>query len=871
MSFVNIHHHSTFSTYDGFSKPKEAAKYAKEMGQNALALTDHGTTAGLIEHYNACLDNGIKPILGVEAYFQPEFDKEKDRFHIIFLAKNEKGYENINKMITEANKHNFYYKPVVDFEMIKKYNEGVICTIACAVGYFSYLVDEGHNDKTIKKTAKLFKNIYGEDFYFEVMPVDFDMQLAANKRLPKIAKSLDVPVIMTNDSHYVKPEDYDSYQMYHKIKENDIEADYSKRHMVDENKVKEMWKELHSNIDPDKFIENTQKLTDKCVNPKEYLKKDKISMVPEFSNNAEEEIKELAVNGLEERGKWNEEYKEQLEFELDVIHHHGFENYFLLTKDIVDFAKENDIKVGFGRGSVGGCLLAYALGITEIDAVKLDTNFERFLRKEKKKFPDIDIDFDSDRRDEVINYILNKYKGRSAPIANFGLWKVRNLINDLDNHYEMEEKDKKAAKKQLEKLEDKCELDEVSLARLRKSSKLRKIDEKYPNFLKHFQKLYKQVRFIGRHAAGIAITPDEITKYVSLQRVRGDLQTAHDLDGLEEIGILKMDILGLSTLSIIGEVEKNTDAEWKDEILADKEVYGQLSQGNTIGVFQFEKPGAQQVLQQVSPQNIQELVACNALNRPAPKKLGILDRYVDAKNGDIKKDTPWYDFTQDAYGNIVYQEHVMEICRTIGEMNWDKTDVIMKNLGSAEDLKNEFVEGATKNGLDKNEAREMFDNMTAYLFNKGHGAAYSLLSLYCMYLKHNYPTEFYHAILMVEGNDYERTMYEAAAAQEDNLILLPHVNGCVNYGISEIEGEKCIQKGLISIKGIGQKTAEKIIEHTPFESEEVFKERVSGRYSSDNVVKKLKEEGALEFRRKRFWSRIIKYNRYLHSKQVKIY
>lgn len=868
MSFVNLHHHSMFSSYDGFTKPKRGAKYAKELGQNALALTDHGTTAGLIEHYNACKDEGIKPILGVEGYFQPHFDKEKDRFHITLFAKNQTGYENIMKMLTEANKKNFYYKPIIDFEMLKKYSEGVICSSACAVGYISQLINGDYNNAQIKKSIKIFKKVFGDDYYLEVMPIEYKPQRIANKKLVKFGRELNVNIILTNDSHYAKPDDYETYKFYHKIKENDPDANYEKRHMVGEEQIKEYWSELHPEINPKQFIENTQKLADKCGDPEDWFDNDKVEMVPPFAENPKEKLREEAINGLKEKDKWKDEYKEQLEFELDVIEHHGFENYFLLTKDIVDYAKENNIKVGFGRGSVGGSLLAYALGIIEIDSVKLGTHFERFLRKEKKKFPDIDIDFDSNRRDEIIEYLLNKYEGRAAQIANFGLWKVRNLINDMDNVYEMDSSDKKTAKKQLEKFED--DIGSMPVSQLRDNTKLRKIDNKYDGFLKHFKLLFKQMRFVGKHAAGVAITPDEISNYAALQKVKGNFQTAYDLDSLEELGVLKMDILGLSTLTVIADVEERTNAEWNEEILEDEEAYEALSNGNTTGVFQFEKAGARDVLKQVSPDNIQELIACNALNRPAPKKLGILDAYVEGKNGNVDKDTPWYEFTKDTYGNIVYQEHVMEMCREIGGMNWDETDTVMKSLGEAEHLKPKFVEGATKHGYSKEEARKMFDKMTEYLFNKGHGAAYSLISLYCAYLKINYPLEFYLALMRNEKKDRKRRVYTAAAAQEDIVIMIPHVNGSAEYSIREVDGERVIQEGLRNIKGIGAKTAQKIEEHAPFESVEDFQERVPGRYSSDNIVEKLEEEGALEFRSKVFWRRIIKYNSFLNAREAKI-
>jgi DNA polymerase-3 subunit alpha len=855
-----------FSSWDGFGDCQQSAEYAAEIGQKALGIADHGTVTGLINHYNECNKVGIKPILGVEGYFQPNFDKNEERYHIIVIAKNNKGYSNLMKLQTVATQDTFYHKPTFTYEQLETYNEGLIVSTACTQGYVGKMITDEKSDEHIINEISHFKEMFGDDYYLEVMSVDFPKQRKINEEIMRFSRLTKTKIIITNDSHYTSPEHYDTYKLMFKMRDKEANDIYKNRYMPTEVQLKDMWNKMHPNINIEPMIEMTEEIADKCNVKLEF---DNMMPKQSWDKPADEKLRELAMAGLEDKEKVSDEYYNQLEFELNVIKSQSFENYFLLCYDIVDYAKSNGVRYGFGRGSVGGSLLAYSIGLTDVDPIVFGTDFERFMRKEKKKMPDIDMDFDANKRDKVIDYLTKKYAGKSAQISTFGYYKEKNLMNDLAKILEIPNDVRDAIKTELVIMIDGEQ--RPTIQKLKSNRILRKHDNEY-HYLKHFQRLYNQTRFIGKHPAGIAITPDDITNYVALQKYRGTMQTAYDLDALEDLGVLKMDVLGLYTLSVISDIEKIANVEWKEEYLEDQNIYDYLSKGNTVGVFQFEKPGAIDVLQRVQPKNIQELIACNALNRPAPKNLGILDDYIDAKNGDIDNtNNPFYEFAKDSYGAIIFQEQVMRICRDVGGLSWDETDIVMKSLGEAEEIKSKFVDGAEESGLARDEASMMFDQMTAYLFNKGHGAAYSLTSFYTAWLKYYYPTEFFYALLKNENTDYKVTKYLAAAVQSDILILIAHVNGKADFSITKFEGEKAIQIGLKAVKGVGAKTANAIEKNGPYKNIEDLLEKNEKRIVNSGVVDALERDGALAFNNQTYWRRIIKYNGYLANVDISIH
>ena len=894
-NFVNLHRHGQFSAFDGFGKAIDAATFAKEMGQNALGITDHGTVSGLIEHYEACNEVGIKPILGVEAYFQPKFSPEpgKRKYHLCLFAMNLEGYRNLCRILTEANKNNFYRTATVTFELLKKYNEGIICSTACVVGYIPSLLLAEKYDKA-KKAALKFKSIFGDRFYMEIMPYHLDdiSQEDCNERLMDLAEELNINIIATTDSHYIRKEDYDSYQMMHKIAGHTKIADYSERYMPSGEEIYLKVNEMHGKRAL-KAISNTQKLADRCD-----VKLDFPEEIPkmDWGVPSREKFEDLVKRGFKRKKKefakahkrkMNEEEKEKyvkrIKKEMKVICDDlGFEEYFLLCYDILHHCRKEGIPIGPGRGSVCGSLVANLIGITEVDPLVMGTTFERFLRPDKKKLPDIDMDVGQAERHLVLEYIMKKHEGRAAQISAFGYYKIQNLANDLVKAYQMPKEEAVEFKKLLDNNVDVNE-DVVNFNDLMKNNKITLFNKKYKNIIKHFCKLYGQVRYIGKHAAGVAITTGPIEDQVALIRKGDTLQTAYDLRALGTINVLKMDILGLATASILGEIERTTKEKINWQKADDPKVYEKLRNGETEGIFQMEKNTAKDILKQIECDNIQDLMAANALNRPAPLQLGVLDDFVKGKMEHTNnKKNPWYMYTKESYGTIIFQEHVMKICRHIAHLEWQDVDKIMKSLRVSKDaddpLRIKFVKGAMKySNFDKEEAEKLYDRLTLYSFNKGHCAAYSLIAYKAMELRLKFPIDFWCATLKFEGDDKKREIYKSCAIRDGCVILLPHVNGSVNYEISELDGDKVIQEGISALKGIGEKAAQVIIENGPYIDFPDFEEKwqelpaLKRRSITKKTIDILKEAGAFEFRKEFYFKRVVAYNSKLYSKKLNIW
>lgn len=871
MAFVNLHRHSSYSLFDGGATPKQAAVFAQSIGQQALGLTDHGTISGLIEHYEACRELKIKPVLGVEAYFQPKFDKTRKRYHLTLLVESVDGYMNMNKLLTVANRDNFYRTGNVDLELLKTYNQGIIVLSGCLAGYIPRLIDAGEIQKAIKMINR-FRRIFTDRFYLEVQPYEAGNQHKINEFLLDYAEKHDIPVAATVDSHYCGKKDYDTYKVMYEMSGKGMPTDYSMRYMPTDKEVRKAWKEFMG-TDPTEYVDETERIAERCN-----VELDFADMIPrlDWGVPSRKKLTQIAVSGLKQADHWNTEYKKRLKYELDIVLDKKFEDYFLLCYDIVNFARSSNIPVGYGRGSVCGSLLAYAIGLTNIDPIALDIRFEKFLHQDKNSLPDIDLDFDSSRRGEIISYILQKYQGKSAPITTFGYYKVKNLINDLAKVYKMEDADRDTLKKVLVEY-DKQDATEVDYDELIMNRQLRRIDSDYPDIVKHFSRLFGQPKYIGRHAAGVAICNDDIDKYAALQNIRGELQTGFDLGSLEKLKILKMDILGLETVSKIRDIERLVNVSFSYDKLDDPKVYKRFAGGDTLGIFHFEKSGAIEILEKVQPINIQELTACIALNRPAPIKLGIVDEFVSGKNGYTDRESIWYKYTKDTYGTIVYQEHVMAICRYVAKMEWKDVDYILKLLkkpGQIEkhpDVKETFVQGAVAHsGMQRADAGELFDKMTLYLFNKAHGIAYSITAYWLMWLKTYYPLEFWYATLKHAKDDYNREVYKSEAVKGGVLIWLPHVNGTATYTIKEVDGEKVIQEGMSSIRHVGTASAQIIEELGSYEDETDFLYKVPKRSANSRVVEALKEAGALEFNEAKYLDRVTRYNSALYAKRLKI-
>ncbi len=895
---IDLHRHDEHSLFDGFGKASDLAQLAKEKGYTALGISNHGSTSGLVEHYFSCKDVGIKPILGVEAYFQPKFDKEKDKYHLCLFVKNLTGYQNLNKILAEATINNFYYKPTVDFKLLEKYSEGLICTSACIANILPQLLLKEKN-KLANKVIKKFISIFGDDFYIEIQPYKLkekNLQEKANIALINLAHKYKVKCILTSDSHYGSKEDFSTYLKMHEISgtKYDVGETYYERYMPEVKElgqrfikmhkndfvnVKSMAKEMYKNL---KEIEN--KTEDEILEKLEI----KIPHVTKNTKNAKKILKNELIKGLKQRGKYNKKYLERIKQEYEILVYHGFENYFLIVQDYVLWAKKQGIKVGPGRGSVCNSLVAYALGITDVDPVYFDLDFTRFLRKDKKKLPDIDLDFETSRRHEVIDYIVEKYKGKAIQICSYGLYKVDNLLNDLFKVCGVTTSEEKANIKNYVKKYINDDTSKFDYEGIKNKAETKYYNKTYDNILVHFNKLYKQIRFLGTHAAGVAIVDDDILNYTTIRRSKDIYTSAYDLNNLEKINVIKFDILGLKTMSIIKELEDITDEHFEYTWLDDALVKEQFKCGNTNGIFQFEKKAAKNILQSIEADCIEDVIVANALNRPGPLSLGMPEQYANNKKElERVKNNPYFKYTKETYGTVVYQEQIMAICRGIGNMSWEDTDKVLKHLKGTQMtekaleayerdhkyLLSEFTKGAKKNGFTEREVEEIFEAITVYSFNKGHATGYTLISWQMMWYKVYYPTQFWYVCLKYASNDADLMRYKIDAVKEENIILLPHVNRTANYSITKLDGELALQEGLISIKNVGEKAAIAIEAERKkngiFKNIDDFIDRVPKRVVNARVVNALLEAGALEFNKKKYISRVKKYNSTLYMKGMR--
>lgn len=943
---LDLHRHDEFSSFDGFGKALDLARLAKRQGLTSLGIANHGNMNGIVEHWMACKSEGIKPILGVEAYFQPKFNKEnpiRDSFHMCLFAENLEGYKNLNRIMTIANTEQKYYKPMIDFPLLEKYSEGVIATSGCIASFISQtIVKKKYN--IAEKAIKKFVSIFGkENFYIEIQPYKLDertpeeknLQEKVNRKLIQMAKKLKLKMILTSDSHYGDRKDYPTYCKMHEVKgSGEFNDTYAERYMPMEDELAERFMDMHGDdfVDSDQILQacmdGLQDIEDKVdgeILDKLQLELPKLSS--DSKNMLKQNIKEGVERKLKERNLSKKEYQKlykkymkQMKQEYDVIVHHGFEDYFLIVQDYVKYAKrlwnsvdkdtakfwkkfikENNypkepMKVGPGRGSVCNSGLAWALDITEVDSVYFDLDFTRFLRMDKKKLPDIDLDFETDRRDEVIDYIIKKYPGHAAQICSYGLYKVDNLLNDLAKvcgvgDYEYDEKGKakfvvdKVELKRIKDYVNKRIIDDVfDYSKWSHERECVQYNKQYDNIIQHFSKMFKKVRYIGTHAAGVAVVGGNLLDYTSLEK-RGSkndikISTAYDLNNLEAIQVIKFDMLGLRTLSITKELEEMSNECFSYEWLEDEEVYKYFAEGKTDGIFQFEKDTAKGILRNMETDSFNDVVAASALNRPGPLSLKMPDHYAHNKLSGNHGDEPWSEYTDKTYGTIVYQEQITAICREVGLLDPSDADKVLKFMKGSQmtesairtrekeekQLRIKFRAGCKKTkGLSQEEADALFDKITVYSFNEGHSTGYSLISLQQMWYKVKYPELFWYTTLKY-ANEKDLHRLKIEAVREGNVILLPHVNYDSKYSIVDIEGEHALAEGLSNVKGVGPKAADAIEknkkENGKFKNKQDFIDRMTYTKSPVNVgvIRALEEAGALVFNDKIYFDRVQKYN-----------
>lgn len=894
-TFFDLHRHDEFSEFDGFGKPSELVQIAKELGYNALGISNHGNTSGLVEHYYSCKDIGIKPIMGVEAYFQPKFNKERQKYHLCLFAKNITGYKNINKMMSEANINKFYYKPVVDFELLDEYNEGVICSTACIASPFSQLIVNDRVDMASKLLGR-FKGIFDTDLYVEIQPYHLrgeeqNLQELVNVEMIKLARKHKIKCILTSDSHFGRKEDFPTYIKMHEIgKTNlDVKNTYGERYMPSENQIIERFAKMHKDDFKnaydmgERMVDNMKEIYNKVddeILEKLELHLPVISDDPDYDSH--KELIKMVKEGLKKMGKYNKEYLNRCKEEIEVIHYHGFEDYFLMVQDYVNWAREQGIEVGPGRGSACNCLVACAIGITSVDSIKFNLDFSRFMRKDKKKLPDIDVDFETARRNEVIDYVINKYKGRALQICSYGLYKEDNLMNDLCKVCGVDEPSEKKEIKEF--IKEYMKDGNLEVERFEEDRLYEKYDRLYDGICTHYKKLLKKMRFLGTHAAGVAVVGTDITDYTAVRKRSGMFSTSYDLNDIEKINAIKFDMLGLKTMSEIREMREQAGCVPPDDYLEDETFYESFREGLTDGIFQLEKSAPKNILSTIHADCIDDIIATNALNRPGPLSLKMPQQYAENKlNVEEISDSAFWEYTKETYGTILYQEQIVAIAIGIGGLSFQDSYDILKMMKGSDNrermqiqrkknedrMRKKFVEGAMEKGLGKEEASEIFDDLIIYSFNKGHATGYTLIGTEQMWYKVNCPVDFWFAKIKYAGNDADRNKYISLAVRSGIVVFLPHVNYAGDTHIRVVDGEKAIQLGLCTLKGVGDKASEQIEKarkNGRFLDYEDFYGRCKSRSVTSKVVDILKEYGALEFSKKVYLNRVIKYNSSLYGR-----
>lgn len=875
MNYFDLHRHDEASTFDGFGKPEQLAKTAKSLGYKALGISNHGTTNTLVRHYYACKENDIKPILGVECYFLPKFDPEKKRrgYHLCLFAKNANGYSNLCTLLSEA-EHNKYYNPIVTFELLRKYGKDIICSTACISGPLSRNVEKGKSN-TAEKLLHNFIAIFRDDLYIEIQPYKIDAlrtQQRVNEELMNMAERYNVKCILTSDSHYGSKEDFPTYLKMHEISKHNMEhirETYKARYMPSEDAISRRFLKMHPDYEYEleNMLFNLNYLQESVSDNIFEEMKIELPIYNENKDSFETIIKHVA-KGLKRRGKYNNKYIDRAKEELKVIKNHGFEDYFLIVEDYMKFARKNDITVGPGRGSGCNSIINYALGITDVDSIKYDLYFGRFLRIDKQKLPDIDIDFETARRHEMIEYMQNKYGNQVAQVGSYGLFKEDSLIRDLfkvcgvpvPEHGKLDFM-KQLVKKITKKYRD--EDGEIDFEELLCDPKVNEFNDEYDNFFIHFAKMYNHLRYIGTHAAGVVLSKDPINKYVHIKiNKEGNHTTAYDLYDLERIGIVKFDFLGLSTLEQIRDLREHAGGVFDDDkFVSDTEVLEAFREGKTDGIFQYGKQAAKDILINIEADCFEDVCAASAMNRPVPLSLGIPEQYAENKmNKDaIDESLPWSDLIKDTYGTILYQEQIQSIALNIGQMDGPDADRMMKMSPAGnkayrlnyekyyDGFWDKFKKGAKAHKIPQDQARDMFDRFFAYSFNKGHSVGYCLISFEQMYYKVHYPTEYWATLLRYENDDTKRRAFEVCAAKEGVVIIPAHINGPSGYEVVLWGGGKCIQRGISMLKGIGVKAAEEIDSKGPFLDRADFEEKVEKRTCNKRVLDALEAAGAFEF------------------------
>ncbi len=875
--FVHLHLHSEYSLLDGACRIADIPKIAKEMGHDAVAITDHGAMYGVVAFYKACVDAGVKPIIGCEVYVarRSRFDKTHDldssSYHLVLLVENEIGYRNLIEMVSRSYTEGFYSKPRVDMELLEAHHEGLIALSACLAGYIPRMIVAGEYEEAETYACRM-RDIFGADrFYLEVQDHGIAEQQTVNRGILKIAQKTGIGLVATNDVHYLRRVDADSQAILMCIQTNNVITDGRPIGFeTDEFYYKNTWEMERLFADYPGAVENTGKIADMCdfhftfghTELPRYPTKDGVPPGALLSRLAEEGFarRRSASHILFDENKTEVLYRERIAYELSVIEKMGYSEYYLIVWDFVNHAKSVGIPVGPGRGSGAGSLVAYLIGITDVDPIRFDLLFERFLNPERVSMPDFDIDFCYDRRDEAIAYVREKYgEDHTAQIITFGTMAARAVIRDVGRALGMSYNEVDEVARQIPHALGITLKDALELPGLKEMYEDR---EQIRRLVDTAMALEGMPRHASTHAAGVVITERPLAEYVPLTVNNGITVTQFDMNTVADLGLLKFDFLALRYLTIISQAEaqireRDPDFDISKIPVDDKRTFDLISTGKTDGVFQLESGGMRQTLMQMKPGRIDDIIAAIALYRPGP--MDSIPKYIENSRdpGKIRYAVPCLATILDVTnGCIVYQEQVMQIFRDVAGYTLGRADVVRraiskKKMDVLESERAAFIDGARMKGVDPAAANELFEDIVGfanYAFNKSHAAAYGILSYRTAYLKAHFPREYESALLTsVLGSADKMAEYIAECARIGIRILPPHVNDSARD--FHVDG-KNIRFGLLALKNLGRQFVDSLIEeretHGRFQSFDDFVQRMCGASMNKRQLETLIKSGSLD-------------------------
>ena len=909
--FTHLHLHTEYSLLDGANKIKPLAKKVKALGMDSVAMTDHGNMFGAIDFYNAMRAEGIKPIIGMEAYIHnsEELDDKttRQRYHLCLYAKNDVGYKNLMYLSSQAYMHGFYYYPRINKKLLRENSEGLVCSAACLQGEVNWHLNT-QNERNVKNGAKgyekakeialEYKDIFGDDFYLEIMRHGIGDQHFVDDQILRIAKETGIKVVATNDTHYLEPKDADAHEAFMCIAMNKLYDDPNRlRHSVHEFYLKspEQIAKLYADIP--EAIEATQEIADKCNleiklgNPtppnfkftRDKLKEQNVEIPFPNDEYSLENDKTLFIHecwkGLEKRleivpKEKHQEYRDRLQVEIDIINNMKFPGYMLIVWDFVIVAKQMGIPVGPGRGSAAGSLVAYCLFITDIDPMPYGLLFERFLNPERVSMPDIDMDFCQSRRGEIIDYVINQYgRANVAQIITFGKLLAKGVIRDVARVLDMPYSKADAMAKLIP--------DELGInltSSWEKEPKIKELCDSDPQAKRVWDyaiSLEGLNRNAGTHAAGVVISNEPLWKKTPLFKPSGldTLATQYNGKYVEDVDLIKFDFLGLKTLTVIEEANKLIEKRHGKRVdflttdVNDKGVYDLIQTGHTIGLFQIESDGMQDLCKRLKPSNFEDTIAVLALYRPGPMESGMLDDFIDRKHGRAEIsyfydefDAPLRPILETTYGVIVYQEQVMQIVQSIGGFSLGGADLVRRAMGKKikeemDRLKGEFAQGGVKKGYVKEHCEELFDlivKFAGYGFNKSHSAAYALVTFYTSYLKCYYPSEFMAALLTLEKDNTDKVVKYVDEVKRLGFDLFPpDINKSdLVFSAKKIDDKEVVMFGMGAIKGAGDVAINSILkerrENGEFKDFSDFVSRIDGSKVNKRVIESLTKSGAFD-------------------------